>query len=190
MSKDLSVVVEKEVSAYEREANKLEIVSDADMQKATVLLSQINTVGDKVTMEKKKIKDLYDNAVAVWLPIDKAVKNAVATIKGKMIARQNAIDAENAIIEARAMARVDRGTMKVETAVEKISALPDTKASVNTNAGSVQFRIVKKLKIVDVALVPREYMVVDEVRVRKELLEGKTIAGAVLVEEKSIANSR
>lgn len=190
MSKNLSVVIQSEVSVYEHEANKLEIKDEKGMQSATILLSQINNVGDKVKFEKKKIKDLYDNAVAVWLPIDKACKLAVDTIKGKMIARQNAIDAENTIIEARAMARVEKGTMKVETAVEKISALPDTKASVNTNAGSVQFRIVKKLSIVDATLIPREYLIVDEVLVRKELLAGKVIPGAVMVEEKSIANQR
>lgn len=192
--KDLSIVIQSEVSVYEREANKLVIKTDSDMEQAVKILSATNQTSDRVTAEKEKITKPLNEALkaerARWKPIEDACANAVATIKSKMMAYQKTIEAANAAKEAKIMARVDKGTLKTETAVAKLEALPDAKASVTTDAGMVQWRTVQKLVIDDLNAIPREYMDVNEVRVKAALKAGKVVAGARMVEEKVPANFR
>lgn len=194
MSKDLSVVIQSEVSVYEREANALVIKTDADMELAVKILSATNTTADRVQAEKEKITKPLNEALkaerARWKPIEDACANAIATIKAKMVAFQRQLEAENAKKEEKIMARVEKGTLRTETAVAKLEALPDAKASVTTDAGMVQWRVVKKLVISDPMLIPREYLVVNEVAVKEALKAGKVVPGASFVEEKVPANFR
>lgn len=194
MSKNLTVVIQSEVSVYEREANQLVIKTSSDMEQAVKILSATNQTADRVTAEKEKITKPLNEALkaerARWKPIEDACANAVATIKGKMMAYQRAVEAENAKKEEKIMARVEKGTLKTETAVAKLEALPDASAMVATSAGAVQWRTVSKLVIEDINAIPREYLDVNEVRVKAALKAGKLVAGCKMVDEKVPANFR
>jgi hypothetical protein len=194
MSKDLSVVIKGEVSVYEREANTLDIKSAPDLEHAVRILSETNKTADRVKAEKERITKPLNDALKVerarWKPIEDACANAVATIKTKMLAYQRVIEAANAIKEQKIIARVERGTLRADTAVAKIEALPDATASVKTDVGMMQFRTIQKLVIDDALLVPREYLVVDDVAVKNAIKQGKSVPGCRVVEEKTIANFR
>jgi hypothetical protein len=194
MTQDISVVVQKEVSVYERVATKLLIETPDDMVVAVKTLSETNKVADRVKEEKEKVtKPLLEalNAErARWKPIETACANAVAMVRTKMMEYQKKVDAENAIIEARALARVERGTMRMDTAVSKVAALQDSTVAVTSDAGMVQWTTIKKLVITDEQLIPREYLVVDEVRVKDALKKGLVVPGAQLVEERVPKNFR
>jgi hypothetical protein len=191
---DIEMVVKAEVSVYEREAVKLIIDSPEDMERAVTILSETNKVADRVKDEKEKITVPLNEALkaerARWKPIEDACANAVSIIKSKMIAYQRLLEVKNKEKEDKLMKRVDKGTMKVETAVGKMEALPDTKASVATGAGMIMWKTVKKLVISDALLIPREYLIVDEVKVKEALKNGIVVAGASLVEEKTPSNFR
>ena len=193
MSKDLSVVFEKEVSVYEKKANAL-VIDEASIESAVVLLSETNKVADKVKAEKEKITTPLNEALRVerarWKPIEDAVTNAVATIKSKLVAYQRVAEEARVAKEANLMARVEKGTMRVDTAVAKMEALPDTNAPVTTASGLIQYRTVQKLVIEDINKIPREFLVVDEVKVKAALKAGNVVPGAKMVEEKVIANYR
>lgn len=194
MAKDLTVVVQKEVSVYEHKANALDIKNAADMTIAVTILSETNKVADRVKEEKEKITKPLMEALNVerarWKPLETAIASAVATIKGKMVEYQRAIEAANAVKEEKLMARVDRGTMSVDTAVAKLEQLPDATQAVSTEAGLVQWTTIKKLVIEDPMLIPRVYLVVDEVAVKAALKNGIVVPGAKLVEEKIPKNFR
>ena len=193
MSKDLSVVFEKEVSVYEKKANAL-VIDEASIESAVVLLSETNKVADKVKAEKEKITTPLNEALRVerarWKPIEDAVTNAVATIKSKLVAYQRVAEEARVAKEANLMARVEKGTMRGDTAVAKMEALPDTNAPVTTASGLIQYRTVQKLVIEDINKIPREFLVVDEVKVKAALKAGNVVPGAKMVEEKVIANYR
>lgn len=194
MSKDLTVVIQSEVSVYEREANALTIKTQSDMEQAVKMLSVTNSTADRVQSEKEKITKPLNEALkaerARWKPIEDACASAIATIKTKILTYNRALEASNAIKEEKIMARVEKGTMKVETAVGKLACMPDANESVATEAGVVQYRTVKKLVIEDALLIPREYLMVNETAVKEALKAGKIVPGAKIVEEKTIANFR
>lgn len=179
---------------YEKKADALVIKTTSDMEEAVKLLSVTNQVTDRVTTEKEKITKPLNEALkaerARWKPIEDACANAVATIKGKMIVFQRAVEAENAKKEEKIMARVEKGSLRTETAVAKLEALPDAKASVTTDAGMIQWRTVQKLVIEDANAIPREYLDVNEVRIKAALKAGVVVSGAKMVEERVPANFR
>lgn len=194
MSKDLSLVVQAEASVYEKKALELMIQSTADMEFAVTLLSETNKVADRVEKEKEKVTVPLNEALkaerARWKPIETACANAVAMIRSKMMEFQKKIDTENKAKEEKLMARVEKGTMRVDTAIAKLEAMPDAKASVVTESGMVQWTTVKKLVIENELLIPREYLVVDQVKVKEALKAGKSVPGAILIEEKIPKNFR
>ena len=93
----------------------------------------------------------------------------------------------------------DEQTAKAKAAADKILAdkrtTPETKSVkiaqidtpppvVRSEQGSTSFRIDKKLKIVDAAQLPREYLVPDERFILAALKAGKVVPGAILEEVK------
>jgi CRISPR/Cas system CMR subunit Cmr4 (Cas7 group RAMP superfamily) len=193
MNKDIALV-EKSVSKQEAQATALVITDDAGMEKAVALLSQTNLIADNVKEEKEKITKPLNEALSAerarWKPIETACANAIATIRGKMMLYQKAVDAAIKEKEAKLMARVEKGTMKVDTAVRKMDELPDSVQTISTSFGQLQWTTVKKLVIDDASLIPREYLDVNETRVREALKAGTVVPGAKLVEEKVPKNLR
>lgn len=210
------IVVKKDMSRYEKISLELKIVSQETMQEAVVVLSEINKIADKASNEKSKIVAPLNEALKVerqrWAPVEDACKSAVSIIKAKMGAYQRALHAENIAKEAKIMARVEKGTLLPMTSVNKLAALPDAKASVCTNAGSIQWSVVKKLVIENVLLVPKEYLIASKqeytmksntnysflVEIKPEIVSkwieeinsGKVVTNVKIVEEKIIKNLR
>lgn len=179
-----SIVVKfsKKLSIVENEANALVINTPDDMLKAVEMLSNINKSADAIREEKEKItkplNEVLKTERARWSPVENICSNVVLTIRSKMMEYQKRIDEQVKITQEKIMARVEKGTMKVETAVSKMEKLPDAKASVTTTAGMVQWVEQKKMVIFDTTLIPRPYLLPDEVAIRKDLLLGKEIPGA------------
>jgi hypothetical protein len=55
------------------------------------------------------------------------------------------------------------------------------------NIGEVQVRKIRKVRIVDAALLPREYLIPNEVVIRRDALGGKQIPGVEIYDEEVIA---
>ena len=63
--------------------------------------------------------------------------------------------------------------MKLDTAVRKMDEIAQPLEEFKTTDGTVTFRTIPKLDIVDASLIPREYLMVDEVKVLAALKAGK-----------------
>lgn len=192
-SKNIALV-EKKISKQEAQANELRIVDDKSMELAVSLLSQSNKIADEVKEEEEKITKPLNEALkaerARWKPIKEACANAIGTIRAKMMEYQKKIDEKNKETEAKLVDRVERGTMKAETASDKMEALPESAKMVTTAAGALQWMTVKKLVIEDMLLIPRTYLDVNETRVKDALKAGTVVPGAKLIEEKVPKNLR
>ncbi len=187
-------IVEKKVSKQEAEATALIIKDESTMEKAVTMLSEANKVSDALAIDKDKILDPAKAVVKEindrYKPAETILKNVIATIRTKMMEYQKKVDAENKAKEQKLLDRVDRGTMKNETAARKVEELPQAAAPVTTSAGMVQWMIVKKLVIEDEKKIPREYLDINEVRIKAAIKEGKVVPGAKMIDEKVPKNFR
>jgi len=196
-TKEIAIIDEKVtklVTKQEKQANDLLILTPADMKKATELLSEVNRMADKFEAEKELLTKPLNAALKEirgrYKPIETALEYAISTIRTKMTTAQRMFDADAEAKREKLMARVEKGTMRVETAVAKMEDIPDADATINTDSGSVQWMTVKKLVIDDANKIPREYLDVNEVRVKEALKNGVVVPGARMVEEKVPKNTR
>ncbi len=188
----------KEVAVVKQQATKalgaameLVIKTSEDMSKATDLLSKIKTVGKMLKERKeaitKPLTEALNSARDLFKQPEQNHAEAERIIKGKMLDWQNAED-ERKEKERLAIAnRVEKGTMKPETAVKKMEAIVDTPTSVQGKVGSVTTRIIKKYRVVNEKLIPREFLTPDMGKITEALKAGQSVPGAEIYEEKVIS---
>lgn len=191
--KELSVL-KGQVSRLESRAQAIVVETNEDYAAAADVVASLKETGAKIKARKeaitKPLNEALRSARELFAPIEEQYAAAEAVVKQKLLAYKKKVDEEARRKEAALAARVEKGTMKPETAEKKIDAIQRVDTTTHGKVGSVQVRKVKKVRIVDAAKIPREYLVVDEVAVRRDALAGKEIPGAEVYEEEVISLSR
>lgn len=187
-------MVRQQVSEVLETANALSIASDDDLSAAADVLKRIKDYGKQVKERKEEItkplNDALKSARDLFRPIEDNAEQAEKIIKGKMLVYQDAQEAARKKSEAQIAARVEKGTMKVETAVDKMAALPTVPTQARGSYGSVSTRIIKKVRIVDEAAIPRQYLVPDMGKITEAAVKGGVVIPGVEVYEEKVIASR
>lgn len=191
-------VIEKELKPQvvfvQKGADALVITSQEDMAKASDLLVAVGKVEKTITERKEAITRPLMTALAsardLFKPLEVGYAEAKKTIKAKMldytIAENERIEKEKARVEA----RVEKGTMRVDTAVKKLEGIGDAKTSFAGESSRTSLRSVTKVRVVDESLLPREYLVPDMDKIKEAVLKQKlSVPGTETYEEKSIVGS-
>lgn len=151
-----------------------------DVKKATV--AQEAELSDKLA--KLDLTKEYEAKRVFRLKVEKAIKFVSDQVnKYQTLEARKTADAE-----AKLAARVEKGTMKLDTAVRKMDELDKPIESLKTADGTISFKTIPKLDITDAGLIPRKYLVVDEVAVFAALKAGESIPGAQIIQVKSLNN--
>lgn len=203
MTKQEVVVVpkEKELKEYKSQidfvqkgASNLQITSVSDMQKGTDLLSSVKEVKKAITARKEEITRPLMTALAsardLFKPLETGYAEAEKTIKAKMLDFSVAEEERIAKEKSRVEARVEKGTMRTDTAIKKMEEIGDKKSSFAGNTGKVNIRTVQKVRIVDETLIPREYLVPDMTKITQAVLkDNQNVPGVEIYEDKIIAST-
>lgn len=188
--------IQKDMTPILAQADKLEIEEAIDMAAAAEILSKLNLFSDRMTEEKEKVtkpaNEILKAERARWKPLETVYEAAIAALRRKMTDYQTAIVAKQREDEARIAARVGegKGKLKVETAIAQIEKLEKPAANVAAESGSVKFRAVKKFEVVDIALVPKDYVLANDAKIRAAMTAGIQIEGVRYYEEMVPANFR
>lgn len=189
-------VIEKEISPIVKKAEALQIESEKDLRGATEILSNLNLNLDRVTAEKEKVTKPLNEALkaerARWKPFETMMESAIGIIRGKMTAYQTEqkriADAEAAKIAERV--GEGKGKFKFETAVRKIEEVDRPADSITANSGMVDFISVKCFEVMDVTMLPAEFMIPNEVKIRAAMKAGQELPGVKYWEEQRPRNFR
>lgn len=187
----------RQVTTVSNQAGDLLIDSQESLSTATDILSKIKTSAKEIEKRKKEITDPLNaslkSARALFKPLEDDLATAERTIKTKMLDYSNEVEAAAAKAAAKLEDRVERGTMRTDTAMRKMDDIETIGSSVQGAKGSVQFRIVRNVKIVDPTKIPLKYLMNEKVMdalktaVRTDVLNGTKVEGVEIVEEKQIA---
>ena len=176
-----------------KEAHEIVITKDT-MSDAVEILSKLNQQLDKVTEEREKVTAPLNAALkaerARWKPHETALEGAITALRTAMTAYQTNARKEEEAAKLKLAERVAKGTLKVETAVKKLDNLETPDAKVFTESGTVSFTSVKKFELEDITKVPTEYLLLNEVAVRKAMKEGVELAGIRYFTEEVVRNMR
>ncbi len=185
-------VVREKVKGMQAMIDASPVTNDAELAAVTDHIRNIKALAKIIKEKKDKFvapaKAIVLEAKAAFDPLLKECEDAEAILKGRASKYMLAVEDERRKEEAKIAARVEKGTLRPETAIKKMEALPDTPKTVRTDTGSgLRMSKRKVARITDPSLIPDEFWVVDEVRVRREALErekyGKEPIPGVLIEE-------
>jgi len=186
-------LVKREASAAEKLAATITIQSSDDLEAAASVLSKVKTSQRIIKEEKEKITKPLNAGLAAarafFKPFEDAVDKAEELIKGKMMQfrRLEAVRIEKR--EEKVIERLDKGSIKPERAVAIIEAMQQPTRVQSDGGAKVLFRKVRVVHVDDEQKVPRAYLVLDMVKIRRDALDGKVIPGVSVVEEEQPAAS-
>lgn len=189
-------VLEKEIGPVVKAAVKVKIESAQHMINATQTLSVINKYADKVKEQKEKITKPLNLALKeareMFRPLEDNLEDAISAIRGAMTTYQTEqkriADAEAAKIANRV--GEGKGKLKVDTAVQKMQEIDRPAEQVATEAGMVKFKTIQKFEVMDVTMLPHEYVLPDEVKIRNAMKAGIELPGVRYYEEQVPVNFR
>ena len=196
--KEGSILGTKEIAKYEKEissiqdyAGSLEVTSEDSYKEALNEGKQIKTQLDAIIARKEEItKPLNATLKSVrdlFRPFEERGESALRVIKDKMLSfsKEQTRKAEEA--KQKLAERVERGTMKPETAVRKIEEMKAPEKTIATDEGKATTRTVKKYRVVDMKKVPLEFMEVNMTLVRNAFRAGKPVLGCEEYEETELS---
>ena len=184
-------VLKTQVSKLENQAEAVMIETAENYTAAIDLVSKLKETGSGIKAKKesitKPLNEALKNARDLFAPIEKQFTNAEAIIKTKLLDYKRKKDAEAAAAEAKIAKQAETGYIKLETAERKMGEIKRVETTTHGAIGQVQVRKIKKVRITDASALPREYLIPDEVAIRRDALGGKTIPGVEVYEEETIA---
>lgn len=175
----------KQVMSLQTTANTLTLKTPADVERAGELLEAIKQAEKLITTRKEDITRPLMRGLAsvrdLFKPLELTLDNAKKVTKAKMLAYDTLEQEKIAIEKARIEARVEKGTMREDTAVSKI-------ASVGTGT-KMKTRTLTKVRVTDETLLPREFLTPNMTAITEAILrQGQHVPGAEKYTEKVVAS--
>lgn len=179
------VEVEKQITPVLQEFNQLVIKTPEDYNIAVSVGGHIKKAQKFVTEKKelitKPLNEALKNTRAMFKPFEDQLDQAELDLKRKMLTFKKEEEAKRVKLEE----RVERGTMKQETLVNKVQEM--TTKTTSTEIG--KSTVVKRTEyvVVDKSKIPLEYLVPDMVAIRQAFKLGKVVEG---VEAREVEDMR
>ena len=189
-SKEVAVVQQQSSKALEA-ANAITITTDEELATATDHLSKMKTVAKMIKDRKEAITrplmEALNSARDLFKPIESNLADAERIVKNKMLAYQNEQQRIADEATAKLATRVEKGTMKPQTALKKMAEVGAPTTTMQGKVGSIRTSIVKRYRVIDASLLPREFLVPDMGKITEALKSGQAVSGAEVYEEKVIS---
>lgn len=168
-------VIQQKTDSMEKELAMFNITNDDELNRVADEIKKFKTLKKYIEQEKDKLVDpakaIIAEAKEKYDPFIKKCENAEIILKERAKKYMLAKEQKRIENEQKIAARVEKGTLKAETAVKKLESLPEAQNTVRTDKGSALRMSKRKIaEIVDPELIPREFWIIDEVRVRREAL--------------------
>lgn len=189
-SKELTVL-KTQVTKLENQVNSLTIESAEGYALAIDIVSKLKEAGSNIKAKKESITKPLNEALKstrnLFAPLEEQFERAESIVKQMLLAYKRKVDAEAAAKDAAIAKKVEDGKMTLETAEKKLDKVERVDQTTRGNVGEVQVRKIKKVRITDEAALPRQYLIPDQVAIRRDALSGIAIPGVEVYEEETIA---
>ncbi len=186
-------VVKKDISLLERKATQMVVTSKEEEEEAAKISGRLKEIGSQIKAQKESItkpaNEALKNARLLFKPLEEAYEGALQIVNSKILSYKQKVREEALKEEAKIAQDLESGKIKkIETAERKIENIERVDNTTKTEEGGVQIRKVRKVRIINETLIPRNYLVPDMVAIRRDALGGQEIAGVEVFEEETLAN--
>jgi len=182
--------LKSKLSRVEKQANEITIASQEENVQAMEIKVSLSKIGKEIKERKeaitKPLNEALKSARELFKPIEEQFENAENIVGKKLITYKQKVEAEAREAESKIAARVEKGTLKMETAERKLDEIKTPEKTVQTDHGRVQFRKIQKMRIINANLIPDKYWEINETLLRKDVLAGIVVPGAEKYEEETV----
>lgn len=191
-----------EASGLEQKANTLIVCDDVSAGEATNLLGFIATAKKKLE-EKRKffVKPLNDQVKKVndlFKEYNAPLDNADRTLRGKVLSYRQEVQRKQREEEERLRKLAEKEQKRLEKKAEKtgqpapppivIPMIEQAPKTIQADLGSATTKTVWDFQIIDESLIPREYLIVDERKIRAVVKAGiREIPGVRIYQTEQLA---
>lgn len=173
----------KGVESFARRAASLTVTSLEQVKEAEMILQGLKTWKDTITGRKEEItRPLMASLASVrdmFRPAETSLAEAEKIVKRKMLTFHEEEEAKQEAAKEKLTDRVERGTMREDTAVNKIATMTRT---------SMKTRTLTKVRVVDEMLIPRQYLIPDMKEITEAMLRGGVVVpGCETYKEKIVS---
>lgn len=191
-SKEITIV--EQISPIVAEAKALKIKSPEDMENAVELLSRLNKENDRIVKDEKELTNPINEALKKirekYRPAKDILSQAITIARRTISDYQTKEDAKAESKKEAIALKAAEGKMGGETAIRKMDEVNTPEAKVATAHGSVSFREDEKFEVTDHTKLPWEYLIPDEVAIRKAMKANLHLPGVRYWKEKTPINKR
>jgi len=188
---DIKIVDEKIRGMREMVADT-KVENDEQLSAVADYIKSVKTMGKFIRQEMEKYtkpaREIIANAQMKFLPYEKECDEAERQLKAKASVYMIAKETERQKKEDAIVKRVETGTFKEQTGLRKMEELGEEKKTVATTTGAkLTLKTVKEVVIIDEAAIPREYLELNMIKIRKVALAGMSIPGVEVKETKQMS---
>lgn len=170
-TKEISIV--EEITPEIDLINVPKIVDEKSLTNATEVLSQANTFLKRVVAYKetktKPLNEALKIIRAETKPLETKLENIIETIRESMSKYQTEKIRLQKLAEDNIANKVAEGKIKAETGIRKLENMDKPVERVATNTGKISFKEVKKFEVMDITLLPKEYIIANETAIRSAM---------------------
>jgi len=184
--------IKEKSSAMQGMVDETKVTNEDELNVVADKIKNIKQLGKFIKQEKEKFtkpaQAIINEARTKYLPYEKMCDSAEAQLKVKAGAYMTKVEDERIKKEESIAARAENGQLKDDTAVRKMEELGEEKKTVATVSGAkLTLKTVKEVVVADETKIPREYLVLDMVKIRKVALAGVEIPGVEVKETKQMS---
>lgn len=176
-TKELSVIKEQVTKCVSATVN-LVVTNQEEYDRAYEIGKKVSTllkmIDEKEKSITKPINDSLKQIRDMFRPYKTQVEDEKARIGAILNTYTREEEAKKKLAEARAVARLEKGTMREETVVRKLALIeaqaPDTKGKTTS---------VLKCTLIDITKVPAKYLILNEALVKEDFRAGVIVEGTL-----------
>ena len=195
---------EVEIANWERLANELKIVDETSLKTGIEMASQAKRLGNKLEQFRKEKKEPFrlagtgiDKAVSVYAdPCEKIWKIILNPKINSELSRQKLAKleserrAQEAAAELQKKLDAESAEKNLPQVTVNVPVLNQKAEPVRTEEGSASQTKRWKARLVDINLVPREYLLVDMPKVNQFVRAGGRVLDGFVIEQEESVNIR
>lgn len=186
-------VVKAQITKAEAAVNAVEVIDGVGLEKAVEIRGRLHALQKQAKSRKEAITKPLNQALRevrdLFAPAESMCSKLIERIDDKIMSYKRKVDEVARLKTDKIAERVEKGTLRPETAAKKLAELPAVKTTVRTESAGLQFRKIPKMRVVNADLLPDKYWIIDEVTLRKDVLSGIVVPGAERYEEEIPVNN-
>ena len=177
------VLIESQLKKADSAVTSVVVNNQESYDAAIVVGKKLSALKKKIEEDEKSITKPINDSLKIirdkYRPYKDSVERLIDDVKSKMKAWYEEEAKKKAIAEERIAKRVEKGTMKETTAVNKL-------ANMETAEAGGAMTSVLKVRVTDWRLVPEQFLELKETEVKKAIRAGEVVPGVDGYYEKSV----